>query len=379
MLSRTGGGLFSVLGNWMRMSLTVECMQKCILVCAGFGLLLTPDARNLQGSSGQKPDNNDIERLIRQLGSDEFTKREAASKQLDSLGDKAVTALRKAATTSDDPEIRRRAQQVLDTIAERARTAAAATAFGPVPGKWQFVKVPKGTFWMGGGRGRPPTRQVEIKEDFELAAYVVTQGQWQAIMGNNPSHFSRKGGGKDKVQNVTDADLERFPVEQVSWVHVQDFLKKVNEMEKGKGWLYRLPSEAEWEYACRNALTTKEQCSFDYYFDKPTNALSSKQANFDGRVPAGNAERGPSLGRPTKVGSYAPNRLGLYDMHGNVYQWCADLWEGSDTKRVVRGSSWNLPGVDVRAGDRRWSAPTLRAELAGFLGIRLARVPLQAK
>jgi formylglycine-generating enzyme required for sulfatase activity len=243
----------------------------------------------------------------------------------------------------------------------------------------KFVKVPRGTFWMGGGSSEPPTKQVEIKEDFELAAYIVTQEQWQAVMGRNPSHFSRHGAGKDKVTDIGDADLKKFPVEQVSWDDVQEFLRKLNEVQKGKGWLYRLPSEAEWEYACRNAATTKEECSFDFYFDKPTNDLSSLQANFNGNFPAGAAAKGPSLGRPTKVGSYAPNKLGLYDMHGNVYQWCSDLWDAKSSKRVVRGASWNLNAWDCRAAERRWCGPALRDDFHGFLGVRLARTPSVSK
>jgi formylglycine-generating enzyme required for sulfatase activity len=243
----------------------------------------------------------------------------------------------------------------------------------PLIGEMKFVKVAKGTFWMGGGSPGPPTKQVEIKEDYELAAYVVTQEQWQAVMGSNPSHFSRTGGGKSQVKDVADADLKRFPVEQVSWDDVQEFLKKFNEKQKGKGWLYRLPTEAEWEYACRNAATSKEECSFDFYVEKPTNDLCSTQANFNGAFPGGNAAKGPSLGRATKVGSYAANKLGLCDMHGNVYQWCSDFWEGNAKKRVVRGGSWNLNAFDCRAADRRWCGLSLPDHLAGFLGVRLAR------
>ena len=89
----------------------------------------------------------------------------------------------------------------------------------------QFVKIPKGTFWMGGDSNGPPTRKVEIKHDFQFAAYLVTQEQWQAVMGSNPSYFSRGGGGADQVKGFYDADLMQFPVEQVSW-EVQEFLKK---------------------------------------------------------------------------------------------------------------------------------------------------------
>src|SRR5207237_39225 len=156
----------------------------------------------------------------------------------------------------------------------------------------KFVKVPKGTFWMGWDSIGKERKQVEIKEDFELAAYTVTQEQWETVMGNNPSWFQRKGGGANAVKDVSDAELKRFPVESVGWKDCQVFSKKLNEQQKGKGWLYRLPTEEEWEYACRNACTTKEECSFDFYFDKPSNDLSSKQANFRGDSPAGKAEKG---------------------------------------------------------------------------------------
>jgi formylglycine-generating enzyme required for sulfatase activity len=165
--------------------------------------------------------------------------------------------------------------------------------------------------------------------------------------------------------------LKHFPVEWLLWKDTQDFLKKLNEREKGKGWLYRLLTEAEWEYACRNAATTKKECSFDFYFDKPTNNLSSRQANFNGDFPAGQADKGPVLGRPTKVGSYPPNKLGLYDMHGNVMQWCVTVDDGGGSTPVLRGGSWNFIGLGCSAGQRLWYTPSLRDDSIGF---RLARV-----
>src|SRR5262249_5215074 len=151
--------------------------------------------------------------------------------------------------------------------------------------------------------------------------------------------------------------LKQFPVESVSWDDVQAFLKKLNEKEKGKGYVYRLPTEAEWEYACRGGAATEGGGSYHFYFWKPTNDLSSKQANFDGDVPHGKGEKGPYLRRPTQVGSYAPNKLGLYDMHGNVCQWCEDLFDPKGSDRVIRGSCWRSTGTLCQAAFRLWFSP----------------------
>jgi len=238
----------------------------------------------------------------------------------------------------------------------------------------KFVPLPKGTFYMGGGGGEAG-KKTEIKEDFEIAMHTVTQEQWQAVMGKNPSWFSLNFWGWGKVKDITAAELKLFPVESVSWDDAQEFIKKLNEKARGGGWLYRLPTEAEWEYACRGGATSEEECSYHFYFAKPTNDLSSKQANFNGNFPFGKADQGPFLERPTKVGSYAPNKLGLCDMHGNVWQWCADaLGEGSD--RVCRGGSWDNGGAICRAAFRFGFAPTDRNFSIGF---RLARVPVRPK
>jgi formylglycine-generating enzyme required for sulfatase activity len=163
-------------------------------------------------------------------------------------------------------------------------------------------------------------------------------------------------------------------VEWVSWNDAQEFIKKLNEKEKGKGWLYRLPSEAEWEYACRGGATSEEECSYHFYFDKPTNDLSSTQANFNGQYPYGKGEKGPCLGRTTKVGSYAPNKLGLYDMQGNVVQWCEDLYDPKDSFRVIRGGGYCGGGGGCRAASRFGIPQNVRDD---FLGFRLARVPVR--
>jgi formylglycine-generating enzyme required for sulfatase activity len=237
----------------------------------------------------------------------------------------------------------------------------------------KFVPLPKATFYMGGGAGKAG-KKTEIKSDFEMAIHTVTQGLWLEVMGNNPSWFSRDGRGKDKVKDIKDEDLKDFPVETVSWNDAQAFITKLNEKEKGKGYQYRLPSEVEWEYACRGGATSEEECSYDFYFAKPTNDLSSKEANFNGNYPFGRADKGPFLGRTTKVGSYAPNKVGLYDMHGNVWQWCEDLLEKGGSARVDRGGCGGGGGEYCRAAVRDGFAPADRSEDIGF---RLVRVPVR--
>jgi formylglycine-generating enzyme required for sulfatase activity len=249
----------------------------------------------------------------------------------------------------------------------------------------KMVRVGKGQFWMGSpanelqrNKLNEGQRPVEIEDDFYLGVHEVTQGQWQAIMGDNPSWFSRTGGGKNKVKDIADDELKQFPVDTVSWSDIQLFLQKLNEREKARntGWRYRLPMEAEWEYACRGGPASQQdgKKTAPFYLAGPSFSLSSKQANFEGGTPYGEAEKGPHLGRPSKVGSYAPNVLGLYDMHGNVWELCDD-WvhqrpEGHP-KRAIRGGSYNSEGSYCRTALPISRSPTERYPDMGF---RLARV-----
>jgi formylglycine-generating enzyme required for sulfatase activity len=235
----------------------------------------------------------------------------------------------------------------------------------------RFAWIPEGTFYMGGGGGTPGSQQFTIADGFGLGVFPVTQEQWQAVMGNNPSYFSRNGGGENAVKGIPEAELRQFPVEQVSWDDAQQFINKLNERERDRGWLYRLPTEVEWEYACRGGATSSKDCSFHFYLDQQSNDFSSTEANFDGNHPEGKAPKGNYLQRTTKVGSYKPNRLGLYDMHGNVYDWCSDMAEDGSS-RVVRGGGWSFRGSSCQAAYRNRRVPSGRYH---DLGLRLARVP----
>ncbi len=224
----------------------------------------------------------------------------------------------------------------------------------------EFALVPSGTFWMGGGDGQCGLAAVTIDRDFYIGVYPVTQEEWQTAMGANPSHFQSGGAGAAQLSGVSDAELKRFPVETVSWNDCQVFIKKLNESQKEKGWMYRLPREAEWEYACRAAATTQALCGWNFYLRSPTNTLSAQQANF----------KDSGLGRTCKVGMYEPNAIGIFDMHGNVWEWCEDAYDGST--RVIRGGSWSLTAEYCRAACRGRRSP---ASANHDLGLRLARVP----
>jgi formylglycine-generating enzyme required for sulfatase activity len=235
----------------------------------------------------------------------------------------------------------------------------------------EFVRIPKGKSWLGGGSGKPGTNEVEVLHDFYLGKYEVTQEQWQKVMGNNPSHFSRQGNGKDAVRDVLGEKLKLFPVENVSWNDCREFVSRLNEMMKEKGWLYRLPKGAEWEYACRGGpLMDRGDSAYAFYLGKhPQHQVLPAQANF---------EHGKGVNRTCKVGSYEPNRLGLYDMHGNVWEWCddeapADPKAPGVSRRLRRGGSWNDAAERCWASNHVASPPSDRYI---SLGLRLARVPV---
>jgi formylglycine-generating enzyme required for sulfatase activity len=241
----------------------------------------------------------------------------------------------------------------------------------------KLVPIPKGTFIMGSPNDEPLRRknetqhEVKISKPFYMGAYPVTQKQYRKVMGTNPSCFSKDGDGNVEVHGL---DTDDFPVENVSWRDARKFCAKLSALpaEKKAGRKYRLPDEAEWEYACRAGTTTP------FHFGK---SASSKEANFDGSRPYGGAAKGPFLDRTCKVGSYKPNAWGLYDMHGNVWQFCADWFKkdyddddpkdeptgpGSGLSPMLRGGSWINDGGKCRAACRDTTCPANRESFIGF-------------
>ena len=194
-----------------------------------------------------------------------------------------------------------------------------------------------------------------------MGKYEVTQRQWQQVMGNNPSSFKNAG---------LDA-----PVERVSWNDCQEFIKKLNAKIGGEG-RFRLPTEAEWEYACRAGSTTP----FHY-----GSRLDSSMANFDGNYPYGGASKGIYREKPVKVGSFRPNAFGLYDMTGNVWEWCQDWYgdypSGSVTDSigprsgsicVLRGGGWISGARSCRSANRFRGTPSGTSINLGFRLVRAA-------
>jgi len=239
----------------------------------------------------------------------------------------------------------------------------------------KLARIPAGKFKMGSPAteaerdAEEVQHEVAITRAFYLGVYEVTQGQYEKVAGKNPSFFKL---GPD------------HPVEQVRWNDANAFCKSLSDLpaEKKAGRSYRLPTEAEWEYACRAGTTSP--FSFGY-------VATAKQANFNGKFPYGDKALSPiNLEKTAKVGSYAPNAWGLYDMHGNVAEWCSDFYDpdyykdsprddpagpakgvlktgfGAEYFRVLRGGSWLDEGRGCRSAYRFRLQPVEAYRIAGF-------------
>jgi len=228
---------------------------------------------------------------------------------------------------------------------------------------------PPGRFLMGSPPDEPERRpgedqvEVTLTKGFWMAKYETTQGQWKRVVGKLPGPLTAE---------LPEAD--GYPVGNVNFAEAEAFCQTLTELGRRAGglppgWEFRLPTEAQWEYACRAGTTTATA-----FGDK----LSSKQANFKGK-PYNGAEPGPSLGRAASVGSYPPNAWGLHDMHGNTFEWCRDwyhpklpggvdpdLHDAPATSRVRRGGCWADKGWPCRSAFRLRFEPERRYDHIGF-------------
>jgi len=248
----------------------------------------------------------------------------------------------------------------------------------PAPADTNLVFIQPGTFTMGSptNEAERVSREIQhvvtISRGFWMEKFLVTQGDYLAVAGSNPSYFTSAHGFSD--------DLTR-PVEQVNWYDATNYCALRTQQERVGGliptnYVYRLPTESEWEYTCRAGTTTA------FYLGS---GLHSGQANFDGRyeydasVGTINNPSGIHLGITTPVGSYAANPWGLYDMIGNVWEWCQDGYgaypAGSVTDpqgavtgslRMFRGGYWYYFASYCRSAHRDYSVPGLRNSYIGF-------------
>lgn len=224
--------------------------------------------------------------------------------------------------------------------------------------KMQFKLLPAGTFMMGsrfGESDEQPVHGVILKKPFTIGVYEVTQSQFEGIMGVNPS----------KYQSPSN------PVEQVSWLAAIEFCRKLSDLpkEKAAGYEYRLPTEAEWEYACRSGSMTK------YNFGDQTGQLGNYSWYLKN-----------SRDRTHPIGQKKPNIWGLYDMNGNVWEWCQDWFAiypdetvidpvgpSSGQFRILRGGSWSSESMKCRSADRFWHEPDKVFRDLGFRVIQVSK------
>ena len=270
------------------------------------------------------------------------------------------------------------------------------------PGEFVMGSAPK----EPGAQPDEAAHRVVLTKAFYLGVYEVTQFEFQQVLQRKPSAFAVGGGSRDKVKKLV---TERFPVENVSWFDAVEFCNRLSQKDGfplyyeiapalpetppeserrvivvgGTG--YRLPTEAEWEYACRAGTSSP------FHFG---NRGGLKLVNCQALISSGGYGAAPewkSLGRTARVGSYPPNAWGLFDMHGNVAEWCEDWYRdnaapegqvtdairdphgpGEGTHRVLRGGSWLLQDRQCRSASRMFHVP---GETKYYGGFRIARTP----
>ena len=271
-------------------------------------------------------------------------------------GDTNVPPSAKSVNESETPEIRQQAEQPPAVITSSVGM--------------QFARIPAGKFLMGSAPSDPgaredeqPQHQVQISKPFFMGIHEVTQAEFEKLMGTNPSSFTRSGLLNNGPDNVTAAEL---PVDNVTWYEAIEFCRRLSELpsEQAAGRVYRLPTEAEWEYACRAGTKTLYHSG-----DNPEKLVSAAWYS-------GNSDE-----KPHPVGQKEPNNWGLYDMHGNVWEWCNDWYDenyyqqGTNLNppgpeygkfRVIRGGAWNYFPYPLRSSHRGFIKPVFFYNYIGF-------------
>jgi formylglycine-generating enzyme required for sulfatase activity len=226
----------------------------------------------------------------------------------------------------------------------------------------ELVYVLAGSFMMGSDMhdNEKPVHRVTIGKDFYMGRYEVTQEQWRKVKGTTV----QQQGNKVSTSEILSGEGDNYPMYYVSWDEAQEFIKKLN--AQNDGYTYRLPSEAEWEYACRSGTTGDYAGNLDsmaWYYDN-------------------------SDGKSHPVGQKQANAWGLYDMHGNVLEWCQDWYQdsyngaptdgsawvsGGGQKRLLRGGSWYNHAIGLRSAERVRTPPDNRSNIIGFRLVAVAR------
>ena len=256
-----------------------------------------------------------------------------------------------------------------------------------------MVWIPSGTFLMGSpeSEAQRSTNEfqhpVTLSQGFWMGKYEVTQGEYSALIGQNPSFWKNGTNAVGSGGEVTNEVVH--PVDTVSWFDATNYCGQLTERERAAGrlpshWEYRLPTEAEWEYACRAGTTTSH-----HYGDELRSGMANFRGTFEYVASQGTVQNpdGIYLGRTSEVGSFSPNDWGLHDMHGNVWEWCLD-WRGDyppepvtdptgpaeGSSRIIRGGDWGITGWYCRSARRFGGDPASRRSNTGF---RLVLAPVR--
>lgn len=292
-----------------------------------------------------------------------------------SNGKSSARSKKRAKKASNETQQRQISEeQALLLNAEQPRSAGETVVLHLSGAPITFAWCPAGSFLMGSDHEEAyceekPVHRVTLTKGFFIGIHPITQAQWKAVMGENPSCFK----GSDR------------PVENVSWDDAKEFCRKLTARVAGRVTI-RLPLEAEWEYACRAGTTT------EFHFG---NLINTSRANYDASHSWNGSPEGECRNQTTEVGSFGANRWGLFDMHGNVWEWCEDwlgeyitreqtdpirLSPGTDACRIMRGGSWRFTPDFCRAASRDGRSPDSCGNDVGFrVCFHLAPVPQPEK